>query len=87
MSLRSLGPAGLPFVWYCELTLKHSNDFTMARRTLEQRNIRSITKLGSRSYAVTIPIEYIREMGWREKQKVNVVMKGNKIIITDWKED
>ena len=55
----------------------------MARRSISERNIRSITKLGNRSYAITIPIEYIRELDWCEKQKVNVSIKGKKIIITN----
>ena len=49
----------------------------MARRKLEKRNIRKLTKLGGRSIGVTIPIEIIRKFGWRERQKV-VVKKSRK---------
>ncbi|MCK5459813.1 AbrB/MazE/SpoVT family DNA-binding domain-containing protein, partial [Candidatus Parcubacteria bacterium] len=39
----------------------------MARRRLKDKNIRKIFKSGD-SYAVTIPIEIVRELKWREKQ-------------------
>lgn len=56
----------------------------MPRRRLENRNIRQITQSGSGSYAVTIPIEIIRELGWRERQKVVVKRRGRGILIVDW---
>ena len=55
------------------------------RRKLEERNIRKITKVAGTSFAVTIPIEMIRKLKWREKQKVVISMSGEKIIIKDWK--
>lgn len=58
----------------------------MGRRPLSQRNIRSITKLGKKSYAVTIPIDQIRKLGWREKQKVVVTISKNRVIITDYED-
>jgi len=58
----------------------------MARRNLEDRNIRKITKVGSgKSYSVTIPIEIIRNLKWRERQKVVCTQKGKKLVIEDWK--
>jgi len=57
----------------------------MGRRSQEDHNIRKLTKLGGASYGVTIPIEYIRDLRWKEKQKVVVKKKGNIIIISDWK--
>jgi antitoxin component of MazEF toxin-antitoxin module len=56
----------------------------MARRKLEDKNIRKLTKVGKQSIAVTLPIEIIRELKWREKQKVTVKKSGRKIIIEDW---
>ena len=57
----------------------------MARRKLEDRNIRKLSRVGSgKSMAVTLPIELIRELKWREKQKVVVTKRGNKLIIEDW---
>jgi len=58
----------------------------MGRKSLEDRNVRKVTKTGGgKSYAVTIPIEFIRELGWRERQKVVVEKKGKSLVIKDWK--
>lgn len=56
----------------------------MPRRTLENESVRKITKVGGSSYAVTIPIEIIRKLGWRERQKVVVTEQHGEIIIRDW---
>ncbi len=53
------------------------------RRKLQDRNIRKISKRKG-SYAITLPIEMIRELKWREKQKVVVKKQGEKLIIVDW---
>lgn len=58
----------------------------MARRELEDRNIRKLQRVGGGSYAVTIPIELIRDLKWREKQKVVVERVGDHLEIRDWKE-
>jgi antitoxin component of MazEF toxin-antitoxin module len=55
------------------------------RRRLEQNNIRKIARIGDRSLGVTLPIEILRKLGWREKQKVVVSLKGKTISIKDWK--
>ena len=55
-------------------------------RKLSQQNIRKLTKVaGGASVALTLPIEYIRKLKWKEKQKVVVKLKGSKLIISDWK--
>ena len=54
------------------------------RRKLEEKNIRKIYKK-SGSYAVTLPIEVIREFKIKEGQKVVVKKYGKGILITDWK--
>ncbi len=56
----------------------------MARRKLEDKNTRKILKRGD-SYTITLPIDMVRELKWREKQKVKVKKSGSKIIIEDWK--
>jgi bifunctional DNA-binding transcriptional regulator/antitoxin component of YhaV-PrlF toxin-antitoxin module len=58
----------------------------MARRKIEDRNIRSLTKVArGTSYSVTIPIEYIRKLKWRGKQKLEVKLYQDRIVIRDWK--
>lgn len=55
----------------------------MARRKLTEKNIRKIIKNGD-SYAVTVPVEIMKEFKWKEKQKVVVKKTGKKITIEDW---
>lgn len=57
----------------------------MGRRKSSEHHIRNLTKLGKRSLAVTLPIELIRALGWRERQKVVVKRRGKSLRITDWK--
>ena len=59
----------------------------MARRKLKDKNIRKLTKVGKLSMAVTLPIEIVRELKWRERQKLVVKKVGKKVIITDWKKN
>jgi antitoxin component of MazEF toxin-antitoxin module len=57
----------------------------MTRRKNEESHIRSLTKVSSgTSYAVTIPMEYIRKLKWRGKQKLVVKLYNDRIIIRDW---
>ena len=58
----------------------------MSRRKLEDRNVRKLGK-GATSYFVTLPIEAIRELGWRKSQKVVVEVdhRHQELIIKDWK--
>ncbi|MCF7905922.1 AbrB/MazE/SpoVT family DNA-binding domain-containing protein [Candidatus Gracilibacteria bacterium] len=56
----------------------------MALAKSSSQATRKITKVGGHSYYVTIPLDYIRELGWREHQKVQVTKHGKKIIIEDW---
>jgi len=53
--------------------------------TFQNKNIRKVTKLGGKSYAVTIPISMMRKLKWKERQKVVVKKRGKKIIIEDWR--
>jgi len=55
------------------------------RRKLEDKNIRKITRIGNSSLGITLPVGFLRELKWREKQKVVVKKRGKSIIITDWK--
>ncbi len=55
----------------------------MTRRKLENRNIRKLGK-GKTSYYITIPIEAIRELGWKKFQKVVVDVRRKQLVIKDW---
>jgi hypothetical protein len=57
----------------------------MSRNIFEERNIRKLTKIaGGTSYAVTLPIEYVREFKWRERQKLVITKVGKTLVIKDW---
>jgi bifunctional DNA-binding transcriptional regulator/antitoxin component of YhaV-PrlF toxin-antitoxin module len=54
-------------------------------RKLNEKNIRKITKMGKgRTVGITLPIEIIEKLGWKEHQKVVVKRSGKRIIIEDW---
>lgn len=58
----------------------------MARRKLGEQNVRKLYKHSNGSVQVTLPIEEVRKLGWRDGQKVIVKRSGKKFIIEDWKE-
>lgn len=57
----------------------------MANKKSTERDIRKLTKAGKKSIAVTLPIEIVRELGWKEKQKVVVKRISGGIIIRDYR--
>jgi len=64
------------------------NKKIMGRKKVENRNVRKLAKVGGgATYAITLPIDAIREFGWKEKQKLVIkIDKNNKrFIIEDWK--
>ena len=57
----------------------------MARRKLNEKNVRKLAKIGDKSVGLTLPIDIVRELKWKVKQKVVVKKRGKSIIIRDWK--
>jgi len=60
----------------------------MPRQETGQENVRKLGRTGSPtnpSYYVTLPIEFIRNLGWRDGQKVVIKYNedDNSLIITD----
>lgn len=53
-------------------------------KKLSQTNIRKITRSGT-SLNVTLPIEIVRLLKWKEKQKVVVKKVRGGVVIRDWK--
>jgi hypothetical protein len=51
----------------------------------KNKNIRKLTRIAKRSIGITLPIELVRELGWREKQKVKVSRVRGGLLIKDWK--
>jgi antitoxin component of MazEF toxin-antitoxin module len=57
----------------------------MPAKSVSTANTRKLMRLGKTSLCVTLPMEYIKKLGWREKQKVTVELKGKSMVIKDWK--
>lgn len=51
----------------------------------KEQEVRKITRVGKRSLSVVLPAELVRELDWREKQKVVIRRKGSTLVIEDWK--
>ena len=50
-----------------------------------EKEIRKIAKIAKRSYGVVIPKEFIKKLGWKERQKIVLKLQRKKITISDWK--
>lgn len=57
----------------------------MSNKAKDEKNVRKLTKLGGKSIGLTLPIDMVRELGWREKQKVTVKRVRGGVLIKDWK--
>ena len=57
----------------------------MSNKAKDEKNVRKLTKLGGKSIGLTLPIDMVRELGWREKQKVVVKRVRGGVMIKDWK--
>lgn len=57
----------------------------MGLRKAEEKSVRKLTKIGRHSIGLTLPIEAVRELKWKERQKVSVKVERKRIIISDWK--
>lgn len=60
----------------------------MARKKTPKVYVRKIGKIGSvsnHSYYVTLPVDFVRGLNWREGQKLSIKRVGAKLHITDWK--
>jgi bifunctional DNA-binding transcriptional regulator/antitoxin component of YhaV-PrlF toxin-antitoxin module len=52
---------------------------------LKDKNTRKITRVGKTSLAVTIPIEIVRDLGWREKQRVKIKRIKGGFTVRDYR--
>jgi antitoxin component of MazEF toxin-antitoxin module len=51
----------------------------------KDKNVRKLTRQGKRSIGVILPIEMVKELKWKEKQKVVVKRVKGGMLIKDWK--
>jgi len=57
----------------------------MARTKASKNNIRKLTRIAKSSIGLTLPIDLVRKLGWKERQKVVVRAAGRHLIIKDWR--
>ena len=56
----------------------------MANKKAGERDVRKLTKSGIGSIGLTLPIEVVRELKWKEKQKVTAKKVRGGVLIKDW---
>ena len=56
----------------------------MANRKYNQRDVRKIFRRGG-SFSLSIPIEIVKTLGWKEKQKVVVKKIKGGVQVKDWR--
>jgi hypothetical protein len=44
----------------------------MGDKKSTDKNIRKLTRIGKKSIGITLPIGEVRELGWRERQRISV---------------
>ncbi len=52
---------------------------------MRNKSIRKLTRIGKRSIGLTLPIEEVRNLNWREKQKVAVTRVKGGLLIRDYR--
>lgn len=58
---------------------------TKKKKKQDEGFVRHLTLIaGGTSYAIVIPKKYVRDLKWRDRQKLVVRKYGKRIIITDW---
>lgn len=50
-----------------------------------EKYVRKVTRVGKRSLSIVIPMEIVKELGIKERQKMTFKVERKKIIISDWK--
>jgi antitoxin component of MazEF toxin-antitoxin module len=56
------------------------------RRKIEDQKVRKIFESGD-SYAITLPKDLVRELGWQDNQKLVAKRYGDGILFRDWEEE
>ena len=57
----------------------------MAEKKFKDKNTRKLTRMGRKSLGLTLPIEMLAELKWKEKQKVVVKRVKGGLLIRDWR--
>ena len=57
----------------------------MPDKKFRDKNTRKLTRMGRKSIGLTLPIELLAELKWKERQKVTVRKIRGGLVIRDWK--
>lgn len=57
----------------------------MANKKTGEENIRKLTRIGKKSIGLTLPIELVRELKWKERQRVVVKRIKGGLVIRDFR--
>ncbi|MDE2311667.1 MAG: hypothetical protein KGJ93_01065 [Patescibacteria group bacterium] len=57
----------------------------MPTQKLKNKNIRKLIKLAGKSTVVSLPVDYINQLGWRHGQRVVVQKRGRHLTIKDYR--
>ncbi|MBL7197858.1 MAG: AbrB/MazE/SpoVT family DNA-binding domain-containing protein [Candidatus Omnitrophica bacterium] len=49
-----------------------------------EKTQRKILKTGNYTYMLTLPKEWVKRLGWRSKQIVELEIKDNRIVVKDY---
>jgi len=55
------------------------------KNTLSNTRTHKLTISGGKNYVLVLPVEFVRHLKWKERQKLNITIKGEQLIIEDWK--
>jgi bifunctional DNA-binding transcriptional regulator/antitoxin component of YhaV-PrlF toxin-antitoxin module len=56
-----------------------------SKNSVSDTRTHKLTISGGKSYSIVLPVEFIRHLKWRERQKLDITLDGKKLIIEDWK--
>lgn len=56
----------------------------MGNKRVGEESVRILSKAGTGSYQITLPIGLVRKLKWQQGQRLVVRASGKKIIIEDW---
>ena len=55
------------------------------KQIISETKTHKLTVSGGKNYCVILPVEFIRHLGWKERQKLDITLDGKKLVIKDWK--
>ncbi len=58
----------------------------MPDKKSDETAVRKLTRIGKKSIGITLPIDGIRDLKWKEKQKVVAKRVRGGFLIRDWKD-